>query len=142
MFFLNLKRRYNTFISCSYIADFSKVKYCLRTETLEAFGYEEELRKHKKLDLYTNQIRNVELLECENYLYLWKHSYYFDEKKVDANMKNGVMTYEFKKNPFLDLFQLFDYSSIEESDDNFLSKAGNYHKRLKILVNWFIERFA
>ena len=142
MFFLNLKKRYNTFISCSYIADFNKVKYCLRTETLKSFGYEEELRRHKKFDIYTNQIRNVELLECENYLYLWKHSYYFDEKKVDAKMKNGVITYEFKKNPFLDLFQLFDYSSIEESNDNFLSKTGNYHKRLKILVNCFIERFA
>ena len=142
MFFLNLKRKYNTFISCSYIADFNKVKLCLRTETLESFGYEEELRKHKKFDYYTTKIRNVEFLECENYLYLWKHTYYFSEKKVDAKMKNGIMTYEFKKNPFLDLFQLFDYSSVEEIDTNFLSKTGNYHKRLKILVNWFIERFA
>jgi hypothetical protein len=81
--------------------------------------------------------------ENENYLYLWKHSPYFEEiAKVKDELKNGMLSYNFKKNPFLDLFQLFDYTSFSEVEENILVKNGNYNKRLKILVNEFIERFA
>ena len=144
LFFLNLKRRYNTFISCSYIADFSKIKHCLRYETLEHFGYDDEIKKFKNVygGRYSSFVQRRDSIECENYLYLWKHSYYFDERTKETKIKNGVLSYEFKNNSFLDLFQLFDYSSVEEIDTNFLSKTGSYHKRLKILVNGFIERFA
>jgi hypothetical protein len=131
LFFLNLKMRYNTFISVSFICPYETVLKCLHPDTLHIFK--------KK----TSIVRGYNSRENENYLYLWKHSLYFEDiAKVKAELKNGILSYEFKKNPFLDLFQLFDYTSINESEENILVKSGNYNKRLKTLVNEFIERFA
>ena len=133
LFFLNLKMRYNTFISVSYISSYETVLKCLSNDTLTMF-------KHNVCSKMTN-IRQAR--ENENYLYLWKHVPYFEDvSKVKVELKNGVLTYNFKKNSFLDLFQLFDYTSINESEENILVKNGNYNKRLKTLVNEFIERFA
>jgi hypothetical protein len=131
LFFLNLKMRYNTFISVSFISPYESVLHCLHPDTLFLFN-----KTSNKPSGYRSR-------ENENYLYLWKHSPYFEEiAKVKDELKNGVLSYNFKKNPFLDLFQLFDYTAINESEENILVKNGNYHKRLKTLVNEFIERFA
>lgn len=131
LFFLNLKMRYNTFISVSFISPYESVLNCLHPDTLLLFN-----KTSNKPSGYRSR-------ENENYLYLWKHSPYFEEiAKVKDELKNGVLSYNFKKNPFLDLFQLFDYTAINESEENILVKNGNYHKRLKTLVNEFIERFA
>ena len=131
LFFLNLKMRYNTFISVSFISPYESVLNCLHPDTLFLFN-----KTSNKPSGYRSR-------ENENYLYLWKHSPYFEEvSKVKDELKNGVLSYNFKKNPFLDLFQLFDYTAINESEENILVKNGNYHKRLKTLVNEFIERFA
>lgn len=128
---LNLKKRYNSFVSVSYISNYQSVVDSLHVETLINFGLLDETTRRIYDRMY------------ENYLYLWKHKNYFDvSTKKPIIMKNGVLSFSFKENPFLDLFQLFDYNSINESEENILVKDGYYNKRLKILVNEFIERFA
>ena len=133
LLFLNLKMRYNTFISVSFIYPYETVLRCLHPDTLL-------LMFDKKV---SSKVHNSYSRENENYLYLWKHSPYFEDiSKIKVELKNGILSYKFKKNPFLDLFQLFDYTSINESGENILVKNGNYNKRLKVLVNEFIEQFA
>jgi hypothetical protein len=128
---LNLKKRYNSFVSVSYISNYQSVIDSLSVETLINFR------------LLDNTNKRIYDRTYENYLYLWKHKTYFDvSSKKPIVMKNGVLSYSFKENPFLDLFQLFDYTAINESEENILVKDGNYNKRLKTLVNEFIERFA
>lgn len=128
---LNLKKKYNSFVSVSYISNYQNVIDNLSVETLINFG------------LLDNTSKRIYDRTYENYLYLWKHKNYFDvSNKKPIIMKNGVLSFSFKENSFLDLFQLFDYTLINESEENILVKDGNYNKRLKILVNEFIEHFA
>jgi hypothetical protein len=136
----NLKKRYNTFVSISFIFEYKKVLNCLMTNTIMLFGYKDELNRPSRQNAYS--VYETDRRNSENYLYLWKHAQYFENvSKIKTEVKNGILSYDFKNNPTLDLFQLFDYTSTNE-EANLLSKNGNYHKRLKIFVNGFIERFA
>ena len=80
--------------------------------------------------------------DYDNFLYLWKHAYYFDEgTKIPRKLKDGILSYSFKNNPFIDQYQFFDKVSISYEDE-ILTKSLVRIKRLKIFVNGFIERFA
>jgi hypothetical protein len=59
-------------------------------------------------------------------------------------MTDGILSYSFKNNPFVDQFQFFDESSLDFEDENEipLTKTLKRFKRLKVFVNAFIERFA
>lgn len=134
---LNLKLRFKTFISISYIGTFDFVKQMLTEDFQKIFFDDSSSKVH--IPHYHDET-------YENYLYLWKHAYYFEDcKKVPKVLTNGILSYTFKNNPFIDQFQLFDYSNDSKQTDkvkNILTQNSLYYKKLKIFVNEFIDKFS
>lgn len=124
---LNLKLRYGTYVSINFIGD-----YYTMLDKVSSSVYNKIFNKD------TTFYRGF---DYDNYLYLWKHSYYFENcSKLPKNLKDGIVSYTFFNNPFIDQYQFFDRIDID--DANILSKSLIRIKRLKIFVNGFIERFA
>lgn len=127
----NLKLRYDTYISINFIGD-----YHVMLDRVSRSVY------NKVYGLESKPNYRLSNVEYDNYLYLWKHAYYFEEgEKIPRFLKDGILSYTFANNPFIDQYQFFDKVSIQ-NDDDFLSKSLIRIKRLKIFVNGFIERFA
>ena len=133
LLFLNLKRRFGTFISVSFIGCYDAIKDSVSINVAKKIFGEKKL---------SNSNNNFYYYGDENYIYLWKHSYYFEDcKKIPKELKNGIISYNFLKNPFLNQFQFFDYSIKEETNNLFMDRS-LYFKKLKIFVNGFIEEFS
>lgn len=133
LLFLNLKRRFSTFISVSFIGCYDAIKDSVSINVAKKIFGEKKL---------SNSNNNFYYYGDENYIYLWKHSYYFEDcKKIPKELKNGIISYNFLKNPFLNQFQFFDYSIKEETNNLFMDRS-LYFKKLKIFVNGFIEEFS
>ena len=127
----NLKLRYDTYISINFIGD-----YEIMIDRVSPNVYSKVYGFDTKSSYY--QVNS----DYDNFLYLWKHAYYFDEgTKIPRKLKDGILSYSFKNNPFIDQYQFFDKVSIS-NDDEILTKSLVRIKRLKIFVNGFIERFA
>ena len=125
---LNLKLRYNTYISINFIGSYHHM-----LDRVSTTVYNKLFNANDTLS-YTNT-------DYDNYLYLWKHSYYFENaSKLPKNLKDGIVSYNFSNNPFIDQYQFFDKNDIINNDNIFQSLL--YIKRLKLFVNGFIERFA
>ena len=141
---LNLRRRFKTFISVSYLGDYESLKERLSDKFKKIFCDD---CVDEKGYTYSTVILPYTL---ENYLYLWKHAYYFENcKKIPKQLTNGVLSYKFKNNPFINQFQFFDSTNNSKKNDSSTSKIKNvltenslYYKKLKIFVNGFIEEFS
>ena len=70
----------------------------------------------------------------------------FEEcKKIPNDLTNGILSYNFKNNPFLDISQFFDYTyshNKQSQSKNILTESSLYYKKLKIFVNGFIAEFS
>ena len=136
LLFLNMKLRFKTFISVSYIGDFNNVKNLLTENSQNLFFGK----------IYAKNMNSYSFGLYENYLYLWKHAYYFEDcKKIPNDLTNGILSYNFKNNPFLDRFQFFDYTDShnkQSQSKNILTESSLYYKKLKIFVNGFIAEFS
>ena len=123
---LNLKR-YNVYISFNMICDYNYIIHnYISNFMLETFP------------CFSNIERTSKVEELDDYMYLWKHGYYFENKnKIPSELKKGILSYNFKNNPFIDQFQIFDLCFMKKSVQDI-----SYFKKLKHFAYNFIEHFA
>ena len=127
--FLNIKKKYGSFISLSYVGNFNNM--------YKEFFQNSSHNNEEKMMM--NQFSYY-----EEYMYLWKHLCYFDNyKDIHNKPVNKVLTYNFKSNPFLDQYQFFDTEKSKNTEhENIFTRKSFYYKQLKIFATEFVKQLS
>lgn len=129
----NIKRKYDTFISFTFLSglDFS------------INSYNEDMR----LELGITEKSSVctYSIDCTEYFYAIKHAHYFKAPNLSKLIHDSrnLLTVNFPDNPFLDQFQNLDIDAVQKAcQTQTLTTQLEYFKMLKLFVTNFISEMA